>query len=239
MSTLQTEIESDSVERQITSGTKLVLRGTSERLNSSLFAINWFDTKPAWVYHLYNLLASTRLKRIGGRAVFKGRVFKKLAGEDSLARQHLLIVNYPSANHFLNLVADKLFLMLSILRIVSVRNFSFVMQHRVDDGLEIARDQNSFAVLHFASDDPACVARLLENDAETFGLQLAFFGKQAVTVSNQRRNEEQTMPFVTPNTVLLAGEQESQLADFFASPTFQEAMLPVGTYYAAALRRTV
>lgn len=230
----------DAAERQITSKIKLSLRGETTHLTNPLFAINWFDARPAWVYHVYNLLASSRLTKIGGKALFKGRVAHQLSGDESLARQHLLIVNYPSADHFLNLVADKVFQVFSVLRMMSVRRFSFVMHRRLDEGgRSIDGSENSTAVLHFASQDPEATLRRIEAAAAEADVRVVFVGREAVRVFSESQGDENAMEFVTPNTMLLTSATDDGLKRLFTESPMQDVLAQTTQHYAAILKRSV
>ena len=230
----------DAAERQITSGMKLSLRGETTHLTNPLFAINWFDARPAWVYHVYNFLAASRLTKIGGKALFKGRVAHQLSGDESLARQHLLIVNYPSADHFLNLVADKVFQVFSVLRMVSVRRFSFVMHRRLDEGgRSIGGSEDSTAVLHFTSHEPAATLRRIEAAAAEADVRVVFVGREAVRVFSESQGNENAMEYVTPNTMLLTAANDDVLNSFFTEAPMRDVLAQTPQHYAAILKRSV
>ena len=42
-------------------------------LSEPIFAVNWFDTRFALIYNLYNLLAARSVYSVGGRPLFKGK----------------------------------------------------------------------------------------------------------------------------------------------------------------------
>ncbi len=227
--------ETDYVKRRITSGTNLILRGKQELLAGPLFAINWFDAKPAWVYHFYNFLAGSRLTKAGGRAIFKARVAKSLSGDESLARQFLLIVNYPGAETFLNLASDKFFLLISVFRMISVRRFSFVMHQRVDDQTN-TKDLAFYAVIHFSASESSAAIDALKTSAAEHGVQVDFTGQRAVTAATQDKDGEKTMPYVTDNTVLLMAESDAQLQEYVADPDFKRFVSYTDNHYAGLLR---
>ena len=236
--------QNDFVERQITSSMKMILRGDPQHLSEPLFAINWFDTRPAWLYHLYNFLASSRLKKIGGRAYFKGQVTRTLSGDETIARKHLLIVNYPSANHFLSLVADKVFLAFSVLRMLSVRRFSFVMHRRLEEKELPQGSDRVYAVVHFAADEPQTVVQSIETTASDLNIDVAFKGQESVRVFTESQKKdspvtENAMEFVTPSTMLLAAVNDEQLVECFRGDVMQNALASTTQHYAALLRRSV
>ena len=229
-----------SRERQITSKLKLILRGDSQRLASPLYAINWFDTRPAWIYHLYNFLAMGRLKRAGGKAFFKGRVVRRLSGDESMARKHLLIVNYPSADHFLNLVSDKLFMLIGLLRMLSVRRFSFVMHERIDAS-EATRERDSpyCVVLHFASSAPETVTQSATSAAVASAVNIVFAGRQAVRVYSESAGAENGLDYVTPHTIVIAAASEEELQSFLQTTEMLQAIENTDQHYAGLLKRSV
>jgi|GEM_PF-2672146 len=223
--------------RQITSGTTINMHGTQKSLDNPLYAINWFDAQPAWLYHLYNYVASSRLTKIGGRPLFKGKTKATLSGDEALRREFLLIVNYPSANHFLNLMSDKPFLLFSVLRMMSVRRFSFVMHDAVEP-TELGADMH-YTVVHFDSDNPNDHRERLMRLAEEYGVKPAFVGEKRVVVSSSNKEGEKSpMSFVTPNTVVLAAETDSQLIDALGRDQFREWAASVKQHYAAIVERT-
>ena len=228
--------------RQVTSKMQLVLRGDEKHLTDNLFAINWFDTSPAWVYHLYNSLALGRLKKAGGKALFKGRILRRLSGDESLARQHLLIVNYPSADHFLNLVSDKLFQVISLLRMLSVRRFSFVMHERIDSAtntVEPSEPSTFHAVLHFHSNTPESVVRQVETAATAASARVVFSGHEAVHVHSESGDTKNAMDYVTPNTIVFAAASENDLDSCFQSNEMQDALKQTDKHFAGLLKRSV
>ena len=133
-------MEPSHVERNVTKKLRIRIRGEEALLNGPLFAINWFDTRIAAIYHLYNLLAGPRAFKVGAKALFKGKVEDTIYGNPKLQRSYLLIVNYPSANNFLDLASDKIFQIFSVLRIAAVKRFSFILQQR-HHGPQLLKDR--------------------------------------------------------------------------------------------------
>lgn len=94
-------------------------------LSNPVYAINWFDTKSLPLYNLYNRLASRSVRAVDGRPHFKGKVTRVLYGDDEDRRDVLLIVNYPSPQCFLNMLTSTYFMIVSILRMLAVKRFTF------------------------------------------------------------------------------------------------------------------
>lgn len=234
-----------SIERQVTKGTKLVVQGSKQALHNPLFAINWFDTRVSWIYHLYNHLSASRLYKIGGKVFFKGKVTRMIAGDASLARRYLLIVNYPSAEHFLDLAADRLFQLFSVLRIIAVKNFSFVMHQRIE-GRQLMSDQrqpwaasNAYALLHFVTNEPiADVVSTLREIASDDSIHVHFASQQAATLAVQTGSDPiQNMPFVTQNVVILEASHASELAELVDGKKFRQLTSSFQNFYAGTVTR--
>ena len=63
------------VERNVTRKMRIRISGDEEVLRNPLFAINWFDTRVALVYHFYNLLAAPRVySKLAAKLCSKVRV---------------------------------------------------------------------------------------------------------------------------------------------------------------------
>ena len=82
-------------------------------------------------------------------------------------------------------MADKLFLIFSVLRMISVRRFSFVMHERRDDGKEISKDQGACAVLHFDAEEPDAIVGSLAKSLGAFQARIVFVGAKAVTIATE------------------------------------------------------
>ena len=219
-----------AIERQVTKRTNLVVQGSKQALDNPLFAINWFDTRAGWLYQLYNYLSAGRLYKIGGKVFFKGKVTRMIAGDALLARRYLLIVNYPSAEHFLDLAADRFFQFFSVLRIIAVKNFSFVMHQRIE-GRQLMSDQhqrwaasNAYVLLHFKTDEPlADVVSTLREIASDESIHVHFSSQQAATLAVQSGSDPiQSVPFVTQNVVIIEASQASELAELVDGKKFRQ-----------------
>lgn len=233
------------VERQINGSTKVMLRGADAVAGTPLFAINWFNTRWAGLYHFYNYLAASSLFRIGGRVFFKGRITETLRGDRSLGRKHLLIVNYPSAQAFLDLVAGRYFQVISVLRMLAVRDFSFVFHRRINGPLLIEQQRQQFdtnqayAILHFRSSHPLteCVHRV---ESVVDAQSIHFVSERAVTVAIEGKNGTcQELPYVTEKTILIVADHNADLMKMITQDQFTEATAEFHDVYLATLRRTM
>ncbi len=234
-----------TIERQVTKSTTFFVQGSKQALDNPLFAINWFDTRANWLYQLYNYLSAGRLYKIGGKVFFKGKITKMISGDASLARRHLLIVNYPSAEHFLDLAADRLFQFFSVLRIIAVKNFSFVMHQRIE-GRQLMSDQhqqwashNAYALLHFKTNEPlADVVSTLREIASGDSVHVHFSSHQAATLAVQSGSDPiQHVPFVTENVVIIEASNANELAELVDGKKFRQLTDSFQGFYAGTVTR--
>ncbi|MFK7778772.1 MAG: hypothetical protein QM501_11760 [Gimesia sp.] len=241
-SSTQTE---PAIERKITSSTTIVLRGTDAVAGTPLFAINWFNTRWAGLYHFYNFLAASSLFRIGGKVFFKGRVIEMLRGDPSLARDHLLIVNYPSADAFLNLVAGRYFQIISVFRMLAVRDFSFVFHRRVNgpsilkEERQIFDESKAYAILLFRSSSPLteCLQALEPVLSEQ---SIHFSSERSVTMTIEGKNgKSQEMPYVTEKVLLFVADDISTLKQMLTLDQFTQAIAGFHDVFLATIRRTM
>ena len=246
----------EHIGRKITGSITAEIHGELNEIESPLFAINWFDTRIAIVYHLYNLLAASRVFKIGGKVLFKGKCQEAISGNEDLARHYLLIVNYPSGHRFLELLSDKVFQLMSVLRIAAVKRFSFVLHQRqgepqlLPEGKSVFDSGDHYVVLQVrlpnesgqskaeaASFDFSAFQRL----AEQHNSQVFFASRVAgqVVLNKGKQNEADAMPFLTDVTVLIKSATAKNVSDCFASDQV-ENLLPVrADYFAAQVKRTM
>ena len=176
--------------------------GPNTWLDEPMYAINWFRAKRPRVYGLYGLLAGPSVFRTGGKLLLKGVVTETVLG-DAGGRDTLLIVNYPSASSFLELLSGRFFQLVSPLRMMAVRRFSFVM-HRRSDGpamLEYRRqrfDRTRTCAVAIGGGAPRA-----EDLPE--GVEVVFAGTEAVTVAMEKRRGPQPLPHSTPSLVVVEG----------------------------------
>ena len=246
------------VERNVTSKTRIRIRGDESVIDNPLFAINWFDTRFAPIYHLYNLLAGPRAFKVGAKALFKGKYQKTLYGNPELQRDFLLIVNYPSANHFLDLVSDTIFKIFSVLRIAAVKRFSFVLQQRylgeqlLTDRMSKWNKQGYYAVVQMSKSpsginaSDADLASTVASLAKQNSVELFFAGSAAGRVSTVGGDDQETaLPTITEHTFVFSATSDATLSDFLVSSEFQSTIgvndqsssMDEGHVFAATLKR--
>lgn len=236
------------MERQITKGTKIVLEPASDSadLMQPLFAINWFNTRANWLYNLYNLIAARSVFQVGAAAFFKGHVTETLLGSADVARQLLLIVNYPSGERFLDLLSGRYFQVTSLLRLAAVRNFSFVLNARVDGPpLLQSRSQqfdasHGWAVHHYSSsqDMGEQLEQLRQITAQS-GIELHFASVRSALVHSEDSAAKRTaMNAITDRVVLLEATSPQQLKDAVRGP-YSKFIESVDNSYLGMLSRVM
>ncbi len=218
--------------RKITPKAAVVLEpmGPPQDLMQPLFAINWFNTRLAWLYTLYNWLAAVPLYRTGARVIMKARLRQVLRGNAADSRDLLLVVNYPSGERFLDLLGNRLFQLVSVLRILAVKDFSFVLHKRpkgndlpgpgrLKDGIERA-----YAVHHFRSsvlfqEELSTIAALTEGLA----IRLCFGSEKAAAVASvNRRGRRHVMPYVIHKAVLFEAGSYPALEAFLTGERYRQ-----------------
>ena len=211
--------------KQLTKKISVSLEGENVQAGSPLFAINWFDTRVAALYHFYNTMAASRVFRIGGKVFMKAKVGRQLAGDSEMKRQFLLIVNYPSPEAFLNLVGDPVFQVISLLRTTAVKRFSFCLNKRFEEPqLLETRFQDhdltkKYAVLIFKGE----LGENLKAFAKDQTIELLFSSERALTVAVTKGEAVEREAPITEKVFLFRSDDEESLETFFSAPEFLEA----------------
>lgn len=216
-------------------------------LEKPIYAINWFNTRFKWMYDFYNILAAPSVYKIGGSVFFKGEVIKTLYGSEEDSREVLLIVNYPSGKNFLKLVEGKFFVLVSVLRELAVKQFSFGFTQRLDSGASQHNERGKFerskayAIHHFKTNKP--IANLTSNiqiDAESQGIKVDFMGESSALLFKQNRAGEDTqIPCLLDGLILFEGDTERQLEEFLTSQIYQIHIDSLNSSYIALLNRVM
>ena len=237
-----------ALSRDITRSIRVDIVGNPDDVNGPLYAINWFDTRIAVIYHFYNLIAAPRVYKIDGKPLFKGKCKETIGGDPEMARQFLLIVNYPSGTRFLDLVSDRIFQLTSVFRIMAVKRFSFVFHKRKEIHQHPPAGQkfdasDCYAVLHFKKrDDGNNDDRLSELDgiATAHGAEIFFAGSvtgQVVLV--KKSGERDPSSFITDSTVLFKTSDQQAMAKLFDSAEMKALLSAATGYFASYIKRTI
>ena len=188
----------------ITREMQVSISGTTDHsdLDQPIWAINWFDLKRPKLYTFYNVLAFPHVKKVKAQVHFKGYVRKVIEGNPLLDRKMLLIVKYPDAQSFLSLVSNKVFLLKSVLRLQSVKRFSFgFMQRFGDSPLPLAKPQKykgtkTYLALVLQGNSDNSTLENLKNLANEHKAELHFLGVKTATIARKKQGVTQTQPFV-------------------------------------------
>lgn len=143
---------SEDITCKVTGSLNILIKGygDGENLNEPLYAVNWFSAKMEWMYHVYNYLASRSVAKVGGGAFFKGKLTETIIDEANVHRELLLIVKYPGAQNFKALMELTIFKVVSILRILAVKQFTFgFSQKKIVDINSSKEDGLEYLIHHY------------------------------------------------------------------------------------------
>ena len=212
-----------------------------------VYAINWFNANPKWIYNLYNFLAARSVFKIGGKVFFKGEFIKTFQGKDEDSRDMLLIVNYPSGIKFLELVKNRYFQLVSIFRIMAVRKFSFGFTDRLDSEKALENTYSKFdqskayAIIHFkATQLLSEIFPQIKNIAESHDIKIHYAGQvSSLLYSGNRSGEETQVPCLFDGIILLEGDSYPRLEAMMVGPIYQELSAQFKSSYIALFKRTM
>lgn len=211
--------------------TSVAITGVNKQtdLDSPIWAINWFNLKRPKLYTLYNILVFPHLKKVGGQAHFKGYIKEKLGEDSDFDRQMLLIVNYPTAGAFLQMVSNKLFLLKSLLRLKSVSRFIFGFAKRIGDQPSPPNKAaryvgKNFYLAHVFKGDKVSEEdlQLLKPLFSQYNLVNYFSGLKTATLSRvDEGNEEQEQPFFIDGLFVLEGSERASFEMLLKDPIYE------------------
>jgi uncharacterized protein (DUF1330 family) len=198
-------------------------------LNQPLYAINWFNTKSKKLYNLYGALAFPHVKKVGGEVVFKGKVTRALSGDESLKRESLLIVKYPSADGFLDLFSQKLFLIKSLLRVKVVKDFVFGFVRMAGGKVQSTQNTkkyngNKSYLLHILKGHSENKFSNIEYPED---INLFFDGRKAAYIGRSSDGGEvKNGPFFIDRIVIWEGDENSALKNWVESDNYPFKIKP-------------
>lgn len=202
--------------------------GPKYSLVEPVWAINWFDVKSKWLYDLYNYMVISHVISISGYPFFKGRLIRRIEGFDIDERELLLIVHYPNPGAFLKMIKSKLFQLKSIIRISTVKDFTFGFMCRQDNGDMLQQKSSNYErnliymVHHFKSNNNEVDAIRFKEQAALFDVFTHFVGiKSHIIGQRKKSNQLKTAPFIMDGLIVLGAFEESQFQEFLNSPFYQ------------------
>lgn len=191
--------------------------------NADLYAINWFDLKTPWMYQLYGLIATRFVRRVSGKLYFKGNLLKKIEGPRELQRDNLLIVCYPGARKFLDLVDFKIFQMISVLRLAAVKRFCFGFTENMLEKSESTgatdpkfRKDQIYLVHHYQTDSDWLKnnAQDLFTSARQHNIGVYFCGMTNAHLVREKSGQRQNADFFMDGILLFAAHSQVDVENF-------------------------
>lgn len=198
-------------------------------LDKPIHAINWFNLKSEWLYTFYNLLAYPHVRAVQGKGIFKGKMLEKWEGEEQFDRDYLLIVGYPKADNFLQMISNKIFLFKSLIRLASVKDFVFGFTYRFDDNDGTAKigrkykGSDKYLVHVFqnksgaTSTDYEMLKRLATNNTTLYygGIKAAYVGK------SENNGELKNNPFFVDGILVWSATNQQHLKKLIESDLYK------------------
>jgi len=175
------------------------------RDDEPVYAINWFDT----------------------RSRLKCQIIKRLHGDVDRQRDMLLIVRYPGLKNFGNMLENKFFQLVSLIRSAAVDKFTFGFTKRLDDGrklVPLSEDQQAqvvYGVLHYVGAPDELDPRALI--ASTPDVELQFIGKIGASLAvGKATTSAQHVPCILDGIVILKASNTDSFDGLVASTDFQQ-----------------
>ena len=224
----------------VTKSTKVLIKAKAPDvdLNEPLYAINWFSTKIEWMYHLYNMLASKSVKKIGGKAFFKGKITQTILDEKNKVRDLILIIQYPNGNGFKALMESTYFKIVSLFRMVAVKKFSFGFTQKQIVSESSLKNKLAYVIHHF---EKTTLEASLFSEFEnllTDNVNIKYAGKMVAELVTQTKNkEDEHIPNIMDGVIIFESEKESDILDIIASPEYQSLIKTLNGSYVGTLNR--
>ncbi len=178
---------------------------------------------------------------------FKGEVFKTLYGNHEDSREMLLIVNYPSGNRFLDLMKDKYFLMVSVLREMAVQEFSFGFTERLDNNMSLQNSRENldrskaYAIHHFKTEKSVNnFISIIQKSAESNGVEIIYAGQiNSLLFSQNSAGKETQVPCLLDGLILFKSDSDRKLEEYLNSQDYGENIGLFDSSYIGLLNRTM
>lgn len=191
--------------------------------HADMCAINWFNLKIPWLYQLYGLIASRFVRKVNGKLYFKGNLIRQLEGPVDRTRENLLIVCYPGARTFLDLVDFKIFQMVSVFRLAAVKQFIFgytenILEKSDCTGATDSRfnKQQTYLVHHFIGGTSWLMdnRQELSGSAQAHNVAVYFCGLTTAHIAREQSGQRKTGEFFMDGIVLFAADSEADIENF-------------------------
>jgi len=234
------------ITKKITSqvNASVISTNANTQLGQSLWAINWFDLKRGWLYEWYNRLAFSHVKSVGARPVFKGKLIRTIIDNERLRREMLLIVNYPKASAFLDMIASKLFQIKSLIRTSSVAHFQFGFMQKISPGepkmTKLKYEGKLKYLVHVCEDAASIDIKSLIEYAATMEVYPHFFGQKSAIVGFQkRRGNLKTLDFILSHVLVFSGFDYEALEAFTHTTHYQKIIQSSKSHFVGLYDRKI
>lgn len=230
----------NEIQCDVTKSTKVLIKANTPATNLSepLYAINWFSTKVEWMYHLYNFLASKSVLKIGGRAFFKGKITKTILDESKATRELILIVYYPSGNNFKALMESTYFKIVSLFRMLSVKDFSFGFTEKQLASTSTLENNLAYVIHHFKT---STIDESFFSQFESLlgaSIKITYAGKMVAGLVTETKNKEtEHIPNLMDGVVIFESEEESDILNLITSPKYKSLIKTLDSSYIGTLKR--
>lgn len=230
----------NEIQCDITKSTKVLIKANTPtvKLNEPLYAINWFSTRMEWLYHLYNFLALKSVLKIGGKAFFKGKITKTILDESFAERELILIVYYPSGNNFKALMEGTYFKIVSLFRMLSVKEFSFGFTQKQLSSSSTLESNLNYVIHHFKT---ASIDDSFFTQFETLlsaNIKITYAGKMVAGLVTETINKEtEYIPNLMDGVIIFESEEETDILDLIVSPEYKSLINTLDTSYIGTLKR--
>lgn len=222
-----------------------VLSATADaQLDQPQWAINWFDLKKGWLYHIYNRLAFPHVQKIGAYPIFKGQLTKVLVSNERLQRDMLLVVKYPKAQSLLDMLSVKLFQVKSLLRTASVKHFQFgfmkQQNQEVQTRPELTYKGKLKFLVHVSEDGDARQIKQLIDYASSKEVFPYFLGSKSAIIGLQKGNGRmKTIDFILSHVLIFSSFDNESLEAFVNSDPYQELLQKSGSNFSGIYKRKI
>ena len=146
----------------------------------------------------------------------------RLYGSDEDQRQVLLLVKYPAPVNFRNMLENTYFKLVSIVRVVAVKEFSFCLSHIVDEA-QIAQktnDSEHYGVHHFRGN--ASTLEVIRSSLANWEIDIAFSSMKSHELYKVTgKNDAVPVPVVMDGIVLFKCKDEETLKRIVESKVYQ------------------
>ncbi len=209
-------------------------------LSDPVYAINWFNARFLWLYNFYNLIASSSVKKIGGKPLFKAHLRKILAGDDEHRRDVLLIVNYPSAIRFKDMLESLYFKLASVFRLLAVKEFTFGFTQCAE--LKVAtggdRETSAYTIHHYRSetDITGRVKKVLVDK----DIAIHYAGRiSSLLFSGDDQESSEQVPCLMDGVIVLEAESFDELEHLFQNEDYKNIVRQTDSSFIATLDRVL